>query len=370
LGQEPSASPTPGLPSRARTVPLELVLLLGSILVGLGLSEVAARALGLAPKIGRIDVERAESAFEISPDPSLGYTLKPNYQAQRGISKGIVTNSLGFRDPERTIPKPPGVRRIAMLGDSVVMGYGLHDNQETVPRQLEMLLAPRGVEVLNMGVKGYCTRQEVELFRTKGLGTDPDLVMVVFLANDHFDTNTDVVHRNYAWPRPAWSERMFIASHLFRWLAFRFDLFRFRSELDPDWGMRHWNGPPPSDNVEDGLAMLAGLERTRGFRSVVVVWPVFTDDAILDPPALFEEGGERMKVETIAARHQIPVVRLSDRFRADWRRRRLGGDGRSPMEIYTQADGMHPTAEGAEHTAHILAQVLDDSPGLLPQAGR
>jgi hypothetical protein len=252
----------------------------------------------------------------------------------------------------------------------VVMGYGIHDNQETLPCRLEVLLQPRGVEVLNMGVKGYCTRQEVELLRTKGLGTDPDLVMVVFLANDHYDTNRDVVHRNYTWPRPPWSEEMFISSHLFRWLAFHFDLYRFRTELDPDWGMRHWKGPPPSDNVEDGLSMLARLGRARGFRSLIVVWPEFSNGAILDPPTLFEIGGVRMKIETVGARHDIPVVRLSEKFQADWRRRRVEGDARSPMEIYTQLDGMHPTPEGAEYTAHILLQVLDENPDLLPPPAR
>jgi hypothetical protein len=46
---------------------------------------------------------------------------------QRGIYKGVLyeTNHLGLRSPERPAQKPEGTIRIALLGDSYVMGDGV-----------------------------------------------------------------------------------------------------------------------------------------------------------------------------------------------------------------------------------------------------
>lgn len=58
----------------------------------------------------------------------LRYELKPNFAE--------TTNSHGFRDLERTLAKPPGVFRIAAIGDSVTMQGALPFEQLYV-RQLQ-----------------------------------------------------------------------------------------------------------------------------------------------------------------------------------------------------------------------------------------
>ena len=75
------------------------------------------------------------------------------------------------------LEKPDGVRRILLLGDSVVEGYGLPE-PETLSRQLEDLYPEGSVEVLNFGVSAYCTRAEIELLEVKGLAFDPDIVVL------------------------------------------------------------------------------------------------------------------------------------------------------------------------------------------------
>jgi hypothetical protein len=42
----------------------------------------------------------------------------------------------------------------------------------------------RQYQVLNMGVGGYQTLQEVELLRSRGLKYDPDYVLIGFCIND------------------------------------------------------------------------------------------------------------------------------------------------------------------------------------------
>src|ERR687891_2997394 len=45
------------------------------------------------------------------------YGLIPNHTSvQTGVT--VRTNSLGFREREYPIPRPPGVRRVVVLGDS------------------------------------------------------------------------------------------------------------------------------------------------------------------------------------------------------------------------------------------------------------
>jgi len=51
----------------------------------------------------------------------------------------VHTDSLGFRDSERTLAKPANTTRIVMLGDSIVFGWGCPQN-ETMAARLEKSL--------------------------------------------------------------------------------------------------------------------------------------------------------------------------------------------------------------------------------------
>jgi hypothetical protein len=73
----------------------EVLLLLFSILFFAGFAEVALRLTGLG-----------------SPKPT-GYA--PVDTKRKGMAP---TNSRGYRDLERQVPKPPGVKRLLSLGDS------------------------------------------------------------------------------------------------------------------------------------------------------------------------------------------------------------------------------------------------------------
>ena len=81
------------------------------------------------------------------------------------------------------------------MGDSTTAGNGVPDLDKTYTKQLEKLLNTHNTtgihyEVLNMGVGGYHTMQEIETLRVKGLKYNPDLVLVTFCVND-FDLHSD-----------------------------------------------------------------------------------------------------------------------------------------------------------------------------------
>lgn len=81
-----------------------------------------------------------------------------------------VISSLGFRDDELSVPKPPGQKRILVLGDSSVFGSGVVISQ-TFSARLEQSLnggslqPPRPVEVINAGVPAYTTYQSLVILR-------------------------------------------------------------------------------------------------------------------------------------------------------------------------------------------------------------
>jgi hypothetical protein len=111
------------------------------------------------------------------------HDLRPRAKAtHQGID--YATNDDGLRDDRDYAPeKPPGVRRVIMLGDSFVFGYGL-DLQHTLTKQLTSLLDPAGWEVLNFGVPAYNTMNEVGFLEARGLKYGPDDVLLLYHPND------------------------------------------------------------------------------------------------------------------------------------------------------------------------------------------
>ncbi len=98
----------------------------------------------------------------------------------------VRTNSIGSRaDREFTYAKPPDVLRIVGLGDSFTFGYGV-SVEDTYLARLERLLRADGlnVEVINLGVSGHGTAEELIMLGQRGLKFSPDLVIVGYCTND------------------------------------------------------------------------------------------------------------------------------------------------------------------------------------------
>ncbi len=128
-----------------------------------------------------------ESAFRVysnifvrDPQPRVGYTLKRSYTGS-AFGVDLVTNSLGFRGPEWSVTKPPLSLRIALIGDSHAFGFGVEFEQtmgELLAKRLRARLG-RPVEVLNFGVNGHNTRQQLAVVEQRALQFAPDLVLVL-----------------------------------------------------------------------------------------------------------------------------------------------------------------------------------------------
>lgn len=122
-------------------------------------------------------------------DKQLVFKHKSSWETRYGDVL-VTFNERGLRD-RSILPKASGEYRILALGDSVTFGWGV-DQDKIFPVRLESLLEwrlHRPVRVINSGVGGYNTVQEVTYFKQEGMALQPDLVILTYVQNDVEELN-------------------------------------------------------------------------------------------------------------------------------------------------------------------------------------
>jgi lysophospholipase L1-like esterase len=142
------------------------------------------------------------------------------------------TNSSGFNDGPHSIVKRPGIKRIAILGDSFAWGAGVEREQNLaslIQRQADR--EGIGIESLNMGIPGVGPRAYLGLLRSDVLRLNVDVAIVlVYVGNDITDAHPDF--RNRVWlghPRNLLRAQYLIGVSPEYFYLYRFFRFTFRS---------------------------------------------------------------------------------------------------------------------------------------------
>jgi hypothetical protein len=176
--------------NRLKQVTFTLILLGGSIFVGVLIVEGILRVTGL------------QSEFFYQLDPDIGASYIPGKKGWHSFMNGervqwIEINSYGFRDREWTVLKTPGTVRIALLGDSYIAGMEIPAEErlsELLERRLNLDCA-EGLhyEVMNFGVTGYGTAEELATLRHRALHFNPDVVILFFYnGNDLYNNSLEL----------------------------------------------------------------------------------------------------------------------------------------------------------------------------------
>jgi lysophospholipase L1-like esterase len=114
-----------------------------------------------------------------SANPRLVYELNEHY---RGI------NALRMRDKDFRAEDLKGRYLIAVIGDSHSYSIKVKNVEDAFPARIEQYLGrsrpEANVRVLNFGVPGYNTAQELEVLQAKVLAFDPQLVILQYHLND------------------------------------------------------------------------------------------------------------------------------------------------------------------------------------------
>jgi hypothetical protein len=128
----------------------------------------------------------AKDIKRVSANPEIAHEHTPGTS---GFFMGVpvAINSLGLRDREYSLKKPPGSVRVLMLGDSLTFGWGVKV-ENTPTKILEEMLnrdgSGRTYEIINSGVGNYNTRMEVAYFLDRGHLLKPDVVVLNYFIND------------------------------------------------------------------------------------------------------------------------------------------------------------------------------------------
>jgi len=192
--------------SKLKNLGVNLGLTLGGLFMGVVIGEIGLRAAKIEgyPKIGDL-VDSAPTHFHTA-DPNLGWKLKPGVSGEwNGEGASFVqVNSEGLRDREHTKAKPPNTLRVAVLGDSFTEAIHVPVEQtfwSKLERKLGNCKAVKGrknVEVINFGVQGYGTAQELMMLRKKVWDYSPDIVILAFfIGNDVINNSPKLEYDRY-----------------------------------------------------------------------------------------------------------------------------------------------------------------------------
>jgi hypothetical protein len=162
-----------------------ILLVFGGVVAGLLIGEIALRMVGFS-----------FPTFD-TPDRERGLALRPGAEGwwRREGAAYVRINSDGLRDREHSKHTPGGPVRIAVLGDSYAEALQV-PLEDTFWAVMERRLSACGafggrqVEVINFGVSGYQTAQELVTLRRHVWDYSPDIVLLaVTTANDISDNS-------------------------------------------------------------------------------------------------------------------------------------------------------------------------------------
>ncbi len=151
---------------------------LGLLIAGLVIAALIAEIL-----VRFVEPEKDTKALPI-PDSERVYGYAPNSSGWAGGAR-FATNSWGFRGPEWEAAEDAIV--VVALGDSYTFGYGVafEDAYPSVLETRRNLREPaRPVQVVNLGIPGYDTAQQIATLREFGPRVDPDVVLLGYVLND------------------------------------------------------------------------------------------------------------------------------------------------------------------------------------------
>jgi GDSL-like Lipase/Acylhydrolase family len=239
---------------KRRELRAKLLLMLGSILVCIAFIEVGLRIAGYSfPEFYLVDAHR-------------GYALRPGMEGwYRKETKAFVRiNGDGLRDREHSIAKPPNTLRIAVLGDSYTEAFQVAFESSFCAMLEKKLrecaaLSGRNVEVINFGVSGYGTAQELITLRENVWRYSPDVVLLAVTTNNDISDNVRALKKTDQIPYFIWRDGRLVEDDSFA----QTKTFKLRASFLGSLG--RW--------FQDHLRIVQGVtEAQRGFKVLVAAW--------------------------------------------------------------------------------------------------
>jgi hypothetical protein len=279
-------------PSRARRLFAKLSLIVLGFLLGGVLAEIVLRVAGYSyPEFYTLDQSR-------------GYALRPGAEGwYRKESEAYVRiNSDGLRDREHSLTKPPDTIRIAVVGDSYPEALPV-SLEETfwwvMGRKVQECDAlPVKIEVLNFGVSGYGTAQELLTLREQVWKYSPDIVMLAVTTNNDITDNSRALKKTEEIPYFVYHDNHLTLDDSFR----NSRVFRLRQSGISRFG--RW--------LRDHSRVVQAITQGHhGFKILLASWRARRSREVQPPPEHTDENGEaREKSDLISRTEELGADNL------------------------------------------------------------
>jgi hypothetical protein len=304
----------------------EIALLVASLAVALALGEGAARLLG-----------PTRTATGYAP-------VRTDRRDRRPV------NSRGYRDFERAIPKPEGVRRAVCIGDSFTWGASVLFDDAWPQRVERALTRERGErwEAVNLGESGLNAVQEASRLDSEGFAYGPDVVVVAYVLNDSEDDTAAEARRAADWVE---ERRQPSRSPLDRSALVRFVRTRLWATIENRRRVEGYRSMYADDYAgwaaaRRALKAMGGMCRERGVPLVVTIFPLLGNP--LDDRYPFADV--HAKVAQAAGEAGAKVVDLLPLYRGlDWK-----------LLVVDGADDEHPNEIAHRVAAQAVARAVDE----------
>lgn len=322
-----------------------------SIITALGTGEFFLRLTDKAPKIGVME----KDGYILSDNKKIGFEPVPNFKDN---------NNHGFRDKERNINKKSMTKRILVIGDSITFGRGISNKEDIFTAKLEKLLVSKNynVEIINFGVSGYNTQQEIELYKKNGLKFKPDIILLAYCLNDKgmvaganaleifsslLNSKNDVLYSQEA-------NQYLIVSHLYR-LAYFIWKTKFKKS-NPLESLKDYESLT-KDNRAIYFKELSDLTKPTGQQVVVIIFPLFGSLPLLSSEKSdilnYKFNEEHEFVKKLSTENGFKILDLLSSYRDCFK-----------INPNLAQDVYHPTEFGHECAANSISFFLE-SIGLL-----
>jgi hypothetical protein len=252
------------------------LVLIGFVLGSL-IAEIALRVAGYSyPEFYKRDEVR-------------GVSLRPGAEGwyRKEGEAYVRINSDGLRDQEHALAKPQNTFRIAILGDSYCEAFSVSQEEafwKIMESQLQQCSVFQGktIEVINFGVSGYGTTQELLTLREDVWKYSPDLVLLAITTNNDITDNSRPLKKANDVPYFVYTEGQLTPDNSFRnsraflfsqsrlgrmgnWLRIHSRLVQAITQgqhgleiLIASWRAKRLNSPPPKTKASPGASEASG----------------------------------------------------------------------------------------------------------------
>ncbi len=330
------------VPAATRTsLKLRVGVLLLSTVVTLVAGEAAVRSTAGSRRSYDVEMWRyARLLKDTSAWPGVAFWHKSSAHA-RLYGVEVATNRFGMRTAEIDELRPASVRRVAVLGDSLTLGWGVAQ-ADSFPEVCARVLADTTtgaapVEVLNFGIGNANTATEAALYEHLARRFGADRVVLAYFVNDaelleqSSDFSTGVTSELAVW---VWSRMRHLRARFdpaARYDAYYASLYRSDS--------RGWS------ETRRALRELASRVTADGASLIVMLIPELHRLSGTNPFAT-----EYAAVAREAERSGAEVLDLWPAFQ-----------GREPWSLWVSNEDPHPNAAAHAIIARELATVLQRS---------